>query len=316
MLTFITSPVHAKSKGGGDDAPSIRQTTFLPFGSTPPSNALRTAWYAVVVLLLGFHFRSVHALPSFLTPERGVTLSEEIQCYGIPYGGIGFASHILTYYTLACLYVGSQPLFPWNRIKHTGWGSFLGLITFIGSIALAVFTLIRCRNRWQFVLIAVWKICLSATLALSTFTVAILSKLDDPWAEPRDRSEIAEGSTPWLILYVLGLIIGLVGLGSLVKETWDDHTIRVITYAFGGVCLGGVAIAAIIGLIGACGDGDASWLAAAPTVCIVGVVILGVLYSDWILGVIAGNLAGVPSGDIRILYWAYFAAKRLPMLTF
>lgn len=177
-------------------------------------------------------------------------------------------------------------------------------------------TPIRCRNRWQFILIAVWKISLSATLALSTFTVAILSKLDSPWEEPRDRGEIARGSVPWLILYVLGLIVGLVGIGSLVKETWDDHTIRVITYVFGGVILGSAVIAAIAGLITCCSHGDASGLAVAPLVCVLAVVVLGVLYSDWILGEIAGNLAGVPSGDVRILYWAYFAAKRLPMFTF
>jgi hypothetical protein len=317
MRTSIPSPALAKTKEVGYIASNVRQTPFLRFGSSPPKNVLRMTWYGIIVFLLGFHFRSVDALPSFLSPERGNTLSEEIQCHGIPYGGIGFASHILTYYTLACLYAGSQPLFPWRRIRHTGWGSLLGVITFIASISLSVFTVIRCRNRWQFILIAVWKICLSATLALSTLTVAILSKLDSPWDEPRARDEITEGSTPWLILYVLGLIIGLVGLGSLVKETWDDHTIRVITYAFGGVTLGSAAIAGIVGLIASCGDdGDPSGLAALPLVCVLVVVVLGVLYSDWILGEIAGNLAGVPSGDIRILYWAYFVAKRLPMLTF
>ena len=71
-----------------------------------------------------------------------------------------------------------------------------------------------------------------------------------------------------------------------------------------------------LGLIVSCNNGEVSGLAAAPMVCVGAVIIFGVLYSDWILGEIAGNLVGIPSGDVRALYWAYFAAKRLPMFTF
>lgn len=42
--------------------------------------------------------------------------------------------------------------------------------------------------------------------------------------------------------------------------------------------------------------------------------LLAALYSDWVLGVITGNLAGVPSGDVRVIYWIYFVAKRLPLM--
>jgi hypothetical protein len=38
------------------------------------------------------------------------------------------------------------------------------------------------------------------------------------------------------------------------------------------------------------------------------------LYSDWVLGVITGNLAGAPSGDVKVIYWIYFVAKRLPLM--
>jgi TM2 domain-containing membrane protein YozV len=46
-----------------------------------------------------------------------------------------------------------------------------------------------------------------------------------------------------------------------------------------------------------------------------GIGIFAALYSDWALGVLTGNLAGEPSEDTRILYWIYFVAKRLPLLT-
>jgi hypothetical protein len=30
----------------------------------------------------------------------------ETACYSLPYGGIGFASHIITYYTMVMLFLG------------------------------------------------------------------------------------------------------------------------------------------------------------------------------------------------------------------
>jgi hypothetical protein len=36
------------------------------------------------------------------------------------------------------------------------------------------------------------------------------------------------------------------------------------------------------------------------------------LWSDWVLAGLADNLIGVPSSDNAVLYFGYFAAKRLP----
>jgi len=38
------------------------------------------------------------------------------------------------------------------------------------------------------------------------------------------------------------------------------------------------------------------------------------LWMDWSLGIITGNLAGAPSKNVKTLYWSYFAAKRLGLL--
>ena len=43
-----------------------------------------------------------------------------------------------------------------------------------------------------------------------------------------------------------------------------------------------------------------------------------VIYSDWALAAIAGNMIGMPDGNnviVNILFWSYFIAKRLPMLS-
>jgi len=44
--------------------------------------------------------------------------------------------------------------------------------------------------------------------------------------------------------------------------------------------------------------------------------ILAALFSDWILAAIADNYAGVPDGNNSVLYWSYFVAKRLQILSF
>ena len=38
-------------------------------------------------------------------------------------------------------------------------------------------------------------------------------------------------------------------------------------------------------------------------------------YCDWVLAALERNYSGIPSSDIAILYWMYFVAKRLPMLS-
>jgi hypothetical protein len=276
-------------------------------------NAFSTFRYCIFLLLLGFHFKGVDALPSFLNPVGGNTLPEEIQCYGIPYGGIGFVSHLLTYYTLGCLWKGRQPMRPWLKLEWAPWDCTLGVITLLTANLLAIFTIIRCRNRWEFVLIAVWKICLSITLGCSAVTSPILAKVRKNDKYPTLRCVF------WIIPYIIGLIIGMVGLGTLVNKVWQtDHRIQVITYAFAAGGGGIVLIMFVLGIVDSFQSKDDATTTAAilPVGAIAIIVFFGVLYSDWILGIIANNLTGFPSDDIAILFWCYFAVKRLPLLSF
>ena len=45
------------------------------------------------------------------------------------------------------------------------------------------------------------------------------------------------------------------------------------------------------------------------------VLIFGPFYADWMLGVLVGNLAGLPAADNAAFYWTYFVAKRLTMFS-
>ena len=47
--------------------------------------------------------------------------------------------------------------------------------------------------------------------------------------------------------------------------------------------------------------------------CFIVVVLLTLLYSDWILGAITSDFVGVPDKRNKALFWLDFAAKRLPL---
>lgn len=328
---------------------------------------------AVLLLILAIELGFVDALPSFLDPKKGSTPAEEMQCYGLPYGGLGFASHLITYYTLVCMWCRVKPYAPWKKLESPWLDFALGAFSMIISVSLATFTIIRCRNRWQFMVIAIWKIFMSATLGFSTISAALSTRPlrplppleSDPHSDrtalirenpgsqiemtaartlsrqlnsnssyqplgiantgyPQDLSQSqapsvtkrSNDSVNWIWLYVPGLITGLVGLFSLVKENWNIHAIRLITYIMWGIP-GGLGV---LGVIGVLFEGDESaWVRVAGGILglvgygIGGLAVFGALYSDWILGAIAGNYAGLPSGDNAWLYWGYFFAKKLPL---
>jgi len=151
----------------------------------------------------------------------------------------------------------------------------------------------------------------------------------------------------WLVLYLCGTIVGMIGLCSLLYTTFrQDQTIRNLTYAFGAA----MAIVPLLVVIywytvhldssdagrqthagggpSHAGRGEAYvggrrayfkafWTSFGGAV-VAFLAVFGVfspLYSDLVLGSIAGNLFGLPSRDFAPLYWAWFVAKRLPMLS-
>src|SRR5271156_745738 len=106
-------------------------------------------------------------LPHWLTnlvPIQGATLQDEIKCYSLPYGGIGFLSHLLTYYTILCLWQLRRPYFPLRRMVYGRIDIFLSIIQIIVTFTVAIFTMVQCRQSWEFTLIAVWRFGLSLTV--------------------------------------------------------------------------------------------------------------------------------------------------------
>ncbi|KAJ8113099.1 hypothetical protein OPT61_g4706 [Boeremia exigua] len=131
----------------------------------------------------------------------------------------------------------------------------------------------------------------------------------------------------WLLLYLAGTIVGMVGLCSLLWTAFrDNKTVKHLTYGF-------AAPMAIIPLMVSIHwfirhlerpDGGlrtllSAYLKTFGCALVAFAAVFGffsALYADLVLGAIADNLLGLPSADYAPLYWIWFFAKRLTLLSF
>jgi len=102
------------------------------------------------------------------------SFSEEIKCYNLPYGVLGFVSHVLTYYTIICLWLGRKPLWPFSRVSFSRFDLALGGFGLLISTLLSIITIVRCKDTWQLLVIGVWKMSMSLLNGLTAVHVAIL----------------------------------------------------------------------------------------------------------------------------------------------
>ncbi|KIJ99261.1 hypothetical protein K443DRAFT_102558, partial [Laccaria amethystina LaAM-08-1] len=300
---------------------------------------------------------------SQLTSLAQSSLNNEIHCYSLPYGALGFTSHILTYYTILCFWFGRKPLWPFSRIRYSQFDLVLGIVGLGVTTAVSIVTILRCRNTWQLLVIAVWKLDMSLLNGITAVHVAVLMRRrvmgggsgevvggeagrPTSFFDGKDEKETVVGVTPvqdapsrgleeqqepihvlplksaswWILLYIPGMLAGIIGLMSLIHKFGHGHHgitkltasfytivgVGIITYLLGSIYtlfhLGSPGIVYRIAV------GGLVWGLAAFG-------ILAVFYSDWALGMMAGNISGLPSGDVAALYWSYFVGKRLPMLS-
>lgn len=89
-------------------------------------------------------------------------LTAEIQCYALPFGILGTVSHALTLYTSIMLACGRS---PWLLIKNKSFkmDAVLAVVGLLIVLATTIATMVKCRQRWEFVLIAFWKLALSVS---------------------------------------------------------------------------------------------------------------------------------------------------------
>ncbi|MCJ1353585.1 MAG: hypothetical protein MMC33_003572 [Icmadophila ericetorum] len=297
-------------------------------------------------------FDVVSWLKSMLPDKGDGSIQDELKCYSLPYGGIGFLSHILTYWTLLFISIGRS---PWRFKQLTSYrlDLCLGLFSLVSTLILSIFTIIRCRTSWPFVLLATWKMMLSFSLGCSSVHRSVIVKRfrgykpvkqfdkvynPEPAAEKKEeehKTSYAPALWPG-IFYTCGVVIGLVGLTAIMVKVWPTRTkaMMIITGVFSGLVLLAFAFGLLIGICVWKDEKDddpsdnaissatfltfmSGFLSTFGAVGMIG--ILAAFYSDWILAAIevqhGGSWAGLPSSDVAGLYWAYFVAKRLPFFS-
>ncbi|KAF5870159.1 uncharacterized protein Bfra_010305 [Botrytis fragariae] len=242
-------------------------------------------------------------IPSVLADDtKSNIFSTEASCYSLPYGGWGFFSHAITYYTVIVLCCNRRPGMPWaEREEDSTWNKVLAVAHLLMTLPPAIKTMVSCSHAWQFESIAAMKLALS----LSSGFIAIFPS---PW---------------WLLLYLPGVIAGTAGTISLASSNFTN-TMLTVTAVFGGVSLACCIASIIIScyLLGSeKGDNLNSGVLALfsfYTVSIPVCVVFGALYSDWVLAIAADNLTGYPTDEsdlVQALWVLYMIGKRLSLLT-
>jgi hypothetical protein len=301
----------------------------------------------VIGLTVELHPSFTTALPSIRIRGLGIIphkdsaggTKAELKCYNLPYGGIGFISHILTYWQIVWIGLGLKPLAPWRRLKHSLLDLALGSIGLILSVAMSIIAIVRCREDWEFLLIAIWKLTLSVSLGCTTVHRGlILAKerretngqdinLTQPQLGPhlegsRGRKRNSSWTlTPifWGVIYALGVIIGMAGLCSVVNKNIHIHKVMEFTaiwWALSALFCFIPGLCFVIFKKRFCAGGGycmSLWLFAIVSVGFFEA--FSVFYSDLVLGIVGENLVGAPSSDIMTLYWIYFVAKRLSLFS-
>ena len=253
---------------------------------------------------------------------------------------MGFVSHVLTYYAIGCLWAARSPLWPARRVNHSKFDLLLGVCGVTLSSGIAIFTIVSCKNSWQLLVIAVWKMSMSLLNGCTAIHAAHLAMKDGYKAVAHPEK------TAWWILLCMysassqtlidkltypplvdvpGMFAGISGLMSLVVQHLDNVGVRKLTIAFYSI----IGIGVLIFLIGMFRgvsrkaksvdeeDGEKVWYwgIGGFGFSFTLFTILAAFYGDWALGMLVHNLVGLPSGDNSGLYWSYWLAKRLTLFS-
>ena len=261
------------------------------------------------------------------------------KCFALPYGAVGFASHILTYYCLIINLRGKGPLAPWKDQENQGRNLLLCGLQLVSTVIIAALAGKRCDTSDDFEMLTAWLIATSIASALAgvlgrgtwlfarqkktTFGDEYAMKYQQPSEQPTvpdNRMRRREKYGQWLTWGVVGgdwlagCILGLLAaLNTLILVYETVPAARNVSIGF-GVC---ILIAIVVGLSACRRDRDRSRMSRFAIFVLV-IFLYCLFYIDWLVAAVMGNWAGVPTALDRagqVLFWTYFAFKRLALFT-
>ncbi|KAF2477193.1 uncharacterized protein BDR25DRAFT_339180 [Lindgomyces ingoldianus] len=231
-------------------------------------------------------------------------LHEQMQCFALPFGVIGFVMHLLANWMLFYL-ICDESIWRGDTIKYPLMNFSMGSMGLLGGLGISIYNAIRCRDSWPLILISVWK----AGFVIATNGASMLAN----WA--LSKGEDNANAVFALLMYPTTIIIGLVGLGAIAREGWEDYRMKIVC-ALSIVTFTTLTIGMRF-FIGRENPGKLSEEFGEWTVgLLMGITMMSGMACDWILAVAANNLDGVPSGrDMEVIasFVFYFVAALIPV---
>jgi hypothetical protein len=276
-----------------------------------------------------------HDLPDWLSPTRGDgTFNGNVRCYNLPFGVLGFVSHLISYWNVFWLLAYRRPWWPKKLVKYKKINLVTSSLSLIGTVGPSIITLLRCRSEWRFEFIAVWKIIFGVSVFIIGYRTAIeANKIYDemdnytskvpPPLKPLSRKDFSKSNRWGLLLYAIGVLVGLIGLIAVVVEEWHPvaKPMVVICCVFGGITALLVFILFLSLLAAYCQREDHDGWGFGFIMCIyIIIMFFAAMWSDWILAAISvrngGTWFGVPQGYQNTIVFAVFIIARVLPICF
>ncbi|KAH7311965.1 hypothetical protein BKA65DRAFT_517892 [Rhexocercosporidium sp. MPI-PUGE-AT-0058] len=105
--------------------------------------------------------------PATNKTESLIKIRENIHCYALPYGGLGFGSHVLTYYCMFVNAYGRRPLVPWKRQEYQKLDVAIGFLQLVGTTIAGTLTVTRCKGEGHLQLLGIWMLLTSAASSIA-----------------------------------------------------------------------------------------------------------------------------------------------------
>ncbi|ORY05484.1 hypothetical protein BCR34DRAFT_44867 [Clohesyomyces aquaticus] len=239
-------------------------------------------------------------------------LQSKMHCFALPFGALGFVVHFLGIIAIWYFINNESPL-PTITIERFQQNLWMGCMGICGGIGVSIYNAIRCRDEWPLVLLSIWKGIVIASVNATSIELNIeFIRRRRPYSRSNEPDVGAS-----LVPYYFAPLVGIAGLGAIAWEGWEDPRMKT---ACSVAVVAYILVMAAIGTVIIMGrDAKGFWHEVGVWIfgLWLGVALLGVMVSDWILAAAAGNMDGVPRGrDIVFVctYALYLAAALIPLM--